>query len=138
MMRPLGTPPMPSAASSAREPVGMASTCISGLSPRRITVPLPKFFSIWAMAVSSAFFFSLAGYGVSMHDFFIFISLSLALLCHDGAGDTALVLLQRQNYGFHRHQHPAHGVHLPLAEFQVKFAAGHDGGGKIPGDGSIK
>ena len=47
---------MPSAASSAREPVGIASTFISGLSPRRITVPLPKFFSICCNAVSSAFF----------------------------------------------------------------------------------
>ena len=91
MIRPLGTPPMPSAASSAREPVGMASTCISGLSPRRITVPLPKFFSIWAMAVSSAFFLSLAGDGVSMPDFFFSISISLLLLCQDGAGDSARV-----------------------------------------------
>ena len=34
-------PPMPSAASSASEPVGMASTFSSGRSPRRMTAPLP-------------------------------------------------------------------------------------------------
>ena len=61
MILPFGTPPMPSAASNANEPVGIASTFISGRSPRRMTVPLPKFFSIWEIAVSSAFFLSLSG-----------------------------------------------------------------------------
>ena len=36
----------------------MASTFTGMSSPRRMMAPLPKFFSIWASAVSSAFFLS--------------------------------------------------------------------------------
>ena len=50
-----GTPPMPSARSSDSDPVEMASTFTGMSSPRRMMAPLPKFFSIWARAVSSAF-----------------------------------------------------------------------------------
>ena len=53
-MRPRGTPPMPSARSRDSDPVGMASTLTGMSSPRRMMAPLPKFFSICAMAVSSA------------------------------------------------------------------------------------
>ena len=41
MMRPLGTPPMPNAMSSDREPVGMDSTTMPVFSPRRMMEPLP-------------------------------------------------------------------------------------------------
>ena len=41
-IRPRGTPPMPSARSSAREPVGIASTLTVPLSPRRISDPSPN------------------------------------------------------------------------------------------------
>ena len=53
--RPRGRPPTPSATSSAIDPVG--TTPIGGRvsSPRRITEPLPWFFSIWARASCSAF-----------------------------------------------------------------------------------
>ena len=57
-MRPLGTPPMPSAMSSERLPVGMASTLRVECSPNRMTAPLPNCFSIWERAASSAFCFS--------------------------------------------------------------------------------
>ena len=46
-MRPRGTPPMPSAASRASEPVGMASTSMLGpSSPNLMMEPLPNFLII--------------------------------------------------------------------------------------------
>src|SRR5439155_6583078 len=48
-------PPMPSATSRAIEPVGIAATWLTGLSPSRITEPLPNCLSICASARSSAF-----------------------------------------------------------------------------------
>ena len=60
MMRPRGTPPTPSARSSPRLPVEMASTCSAALSPSFMMAPLPNCFSIWASAVVSASFFSSA------------------------------------------------------------------------------
>ena len=46
---------MPSATSSAIEPVGITSIGARASSPRRMTEPLPNCFSIWASATSSAF-----------------------------------------------------------------------------------
>ena len=60
-IRPLGTPPMPRARSRAREPVGMDSAAVFRVSPRRMMDPLPKVFSIFCTAVSSACFFPEAG-----------------------------------------------------------------------------
>src|SRR3954463_15922206 len=54
MTRPRGRPPMPSAMSRAIEPVGMTFMTTSGLSPRRMTEPLPNCLSIWARAMSRA------------------------------------------------------------------------------------
>jgi hypothetical protein len=55
-MRPRGTPPMPRAMSSPREPVEMASMLPMAVpSPIRITDPLPNCFSIWLSAAASAF-----------------------------------------------------------------------------------
>jgi hypothetical protein len=54
VMRPRGTPPMPSAMSSAIEPVGMDSMCSAEASPRRMIAPWPNCFSIWPSASSSA------------------------------------------------------------------------------------
>src|SRR3954468_7099727 len=52
--RPRGRPPTPRAMSRAIEPVGMTFMATSGLSPRRMTEPLPNCLSIWARAMSSA------------------------------------------------------------------------------------
>ena len=41
MIRPRGSPPIPRARSRDREPVGMDSTTMSALSPRRMMEPLP-------------------------------------------------------------------------------------------------
>ena len=57
--RPRGMPPTPSAASTAREPVGMTAMAVSGRSPRRMIEPLPNCRSIWVSAVSTARHFSL-------------------------------------------------------------------------------
>ena len=46
---------MPSATSSAIEPVGITSIGTRTSSPSRMTEPLPNCRSIWASAVSSAF-----------------------------------------------------------------------------------
>src|SRR3712207_3208792 len=54
MTRPRGRPPMPSAMSREIEPVGMTFMATSGLSPRRMTEPLPNCLSIWARAMSRA------------------------------------------------------------------------------------
>ncbi len=59
-IRPRGTPPMPSARSSASAPVGIASTCTVPSAPRRISAPWPKSRSIWVTAASSAASFALA------------------------------------------------------------------------------
>ena len=64
---------MPSAISSEREPVGMASTFMVAFWPRRITAPLPNCFSIWLMAVSRAFCLSLGAGAVS----FAFFSMAM-------------------------------------------------------------
>ncbi len=53
-IRPRGTPPMPSARSSARDPVGIASTLTVPLSPRRISEPSPNSFLMPLTALSSA------------------------------------------------------------------------------------
>src|SRR6516225_5157711 len=57
--RPRGMPPMPSAASTAREPVGMTAMATSGRSPSRMIEPLPNWRSICVSAVSTARHFSL-------------------------------------------------------------------------------
>src|SRR3954470_6234519 len=55
MTRPRGRPPMPSATSSAIEPVGITCICVTGRSPSRMTEPLPNCLSICARARPSAF-----------------------------------------------------------------------------------
>ena len=52
-IRPRGSPPMPSARSSARAPVGIASIPTLPRSPRRMMAPFPNCFSIWPSAMSS-------------------------------------------------------------------------------------
>src|SRR5215218_3242746 len=59
-MRPRGTPPMPSARSSASDPVGIASTLTVPLSPSRIREPSPNSFLIPLTAFSSAASFAFA------------------------------------------------------------------------------
>src|SRR5689334_22583059 len=59
-IRPRGTPPMPSAKSSASAPVGIESTLTVPLSPRRIREPCPKSRSICVTAASSAASLALA------------------------------------------------------------------------------
>src|SRR5262245_47448878 len=59
MMRPRGSPPMPSAMSRPREPVDKASTSMRSLAPSRMMEPLPCSFSIWARAASNAFCLSM-------------------------------------------------------------------------------
>src|SRR5215218_4700247 len=54
MTRPRGRPPMPSAMSRAMEPVGMTLMAWAGLSPSRMTEPLPNCLSIWDRAMSRA------------------------------------------------------------------------------------
>src|SRR4051812_5759849 len=54
MPRPRARPPMPSAMSSAMEPVGMTLMACDGLSPSRMTEPLPNCLSIWDRAMSRA------------------------------------------------------------------------------------
>ena len=61
-IRPRGTPPMPSARSSAREPVGIASTLTVPLSPRRISEPSPNSFRMPLTAFSSAASFAFASF----------------------------------------------------------------------------
>ena len=51
---PRGKPPMPSATSRASAPVDTDSICMVPFSPIRMMAPLPKFFSIWRRARSSA------------------------------------------------------------------------------------
>ena len=63
-IRPRGTPPIPSARSSASEPVGIESTLTVPLSPRRISEPTPKSRSIWVTAASRAESFALASFAV--------------------------------------------------------------------------
>src|SRR5215213_1875686 len=53
-IRPRGTPPMPSARSSARDPVGIASTLTVPLSPSLIRAPSPNSFLIPLTVFSSA------------------------------------------------------------------------------------
>src|SRR5579864_7013716 len=57
-MRPRGTPPMPSARSSAMDPVGIVATGIRLLSPKRMMAPLPNCLSICAVTSSRALVFS--------------------------------------------------------------------------------
>jgi hypothetical protein len=52
--RPRGRPPIPSAMSSASDPVDTASTAIVAFSPIFMIEPLPNCLSIWASAMSSA------------------------------------------------------------------------------------
>ena len=51
---PRGMPPMPSARSSARAPVGTVSIDMEPLSPIFMTAPAPNCFSIWPRAMSRA------------------------------------------------------------------------------------
>src|SRR5712691_10484573 len=57
-MRPRGMPPTPSAASSAKEPVGITGMSAVWLSPNRMMAPLPYCFSIWLRARPRARCFS--------------------------------------------------------------------------------
>ena len=59
--RPRGKPPMPIAASSASEPVGMAAIARVSCWPRRMIAPLPNWRSIWVRAPSSALALSCGG-----------------------------------------------------------------------------
>ena len=68
-MRPLGSPPTPSATSSDSEPVGITSTCKLFWSPKRMMEPLPYIFSIWPIAASMARFLSSAGAAVGIGAF---------------------------------------------------------------------
>ena len=54
MILPFGTPPMPSAISSATEPVCTACTVMCAFSPSFMMEPEPKLRSIWLIAVFSA------------------------------------------------------------------------------------
>src|SRR5581483_4705628 len=88
MMRPRGTPPMPSARSSAIDPVGIESTCILATSPSRMIAPLPNWRSIWASAVSRAFS----------------LSVVFSVGCADAATDVHLSLDIRTNRVYQTHQ----------------------------------
>src|SRR5918999_5041934 len=57
-MRPLGTPPTPSARSSARAPVEIEATLRSPSSPMRMIEPLPNWRSTCDTAASIALFLS--------------------------------------------------------------------------------
>ena len=89
MMRPRGKPPMPSARSSERLPVEMASTCMVTFCPSFMIAPLPNCFSICESAVSSAVFFAspvfLVGEGVCFFSAICFLRSAgrLASLCVD-------------------------------------------------------
>src|SRR3954451_6200354 len=68
-MRPRGTPPMPSARSSDRAPVGIASTFTRAPgSPIFITAPLPNCRSIWVRAPWRAVSFAFAGSWMLMEE----------------------------------------------------------------------
>ena len=55
---PLGTPPIPKAASRASEPVGIAATwSVAAFSPSFMSEPLPNFFSICSLVTSRIFSF---------------------------------------------------------------------------------
>src|SRR3990172_510890 len=69
-MRPRGMPPTPMAASRLTAPVGMKSTRTHDSCPIRMIEPLPRFFSICAMARLTAFFFSSETWGASGGDVF--------------------------------------------------------------------
>src|SRR6202012_4909407 len=75
-IRPRGTPPIPSARSSASEPVGIESTLIVPLSPRRISEPTPKSRSIWVTAASRAESFALASFAVRPFKFTLLSAIS--------------------------------------------------------------
>src|SRR3954469_7708049 len=55
MIRPRGTPPTPSAASTPIEPVEIALMGTNSFAPRRMIEPLPNWRSICDRAVSAAF-----------------------------------------------------------------------------------
>src|ERR1700753_2698316 len=63
-IRPRGTPPIPSARSRDSDPVGIESTLIVPLSPRRISEPTPKSRSIWVTAASRAASLALPSFAV--------------------------------------------------------------------------
>src|SRR5947207_961444 len=58
-MRPRGTPPTPSAASTPIEPVEILLMAANSFAPRRMMEPFPNCRSIWVRAVSAAFNLSL-------------------------------------------------------------------------------
>src|SRR3712207_8627695 len=62
MIRPLGKPPTPSAASRPILPVGMTSTFSIFSSPMRMIDPFPKSFSIFDIAICNALSFSLCAF----------------------------------------------------------------------------
>src|SRR3989344_6873241 len=55
MMRPMGTPPTPSAISKLKQPVVTAATAMRLASPSFIMEPSPNFSLIWATAASADF-----------------------------------------------------------------------------------
>src|ERR1700722_2837801 len=79
-MRPRGSPPMPSAMSRARAPVGIDSILKFMFSPMRMIEPLPNCFSIWLSAASRAFERSSVAIAVSL----FFTAGTLGTRCHIG------------------------------------------------------
>src|ERR1700742_4433749 len=75
-IRPRGTPPMPSARSTASEPVRIEATLIVPLSPRRINEPTPKSRSIWVTAASRAASFAFASFAEASFKFTFFSAIS--------------------------------------------------------------
>src|ERR1700761_184198 len=75
-IRPRGTPPIPSAKSSASEPVGIEATLIVPLSPRRISEPSPNSRLIPVTAASSAASFALASFAEASFRFTLLSAIS--------------------------------------------------------------
>ena len=85
-MRPRGTPPMPSARSSARDPVGIDSTLTVPLSPRRISEPSPNSFLMPLTVFSSAASFAFASLAETSFKFVFLSAISItSLLPHPGS-----------------------------------------------------
>ena len=77
MIRPAGSPPMPSARSSASEPVLITGTSVQAapVSPSRMIEPLPNSFSIWLIAIARLFSLSttLASFSAMVCSLFLFL-----------------------------------------------------------------
>src|SRR5882757_5992071 len=89
-IRPRGTPPIPSARSSASEPVGIEATLIVPLSPRRIREPAPKSRSIWVTAASRAASFALASFAVRPFRFTFSSAIRSSPHCRPASGQLDL------------------------------------------------